>query len=407
MNVSVLKKIGIICIELALIGGLLLYISHKNGLGGVGAIVPSINKVVFDIPGNSQSASLVEKNNPFPSLQDEVLHVFHWEYKGIKYELNQKMYTSVFNYYASQPKTFSYTGQIKTNWEEDYYGMFLAHNPKDTLIAEIVTSLQNLGKRHNLNDDEIVDLTLAFVQAIKYDDAKAENILAKSAGENIMYPYETLFKQTGVCSDKSLLAIALLREMGYGTVVLAYEDDNHMAIGVQCPKDSSTYGSGYCYSETTSTGNKIGIIPSFDVTSNKTVGANELSSLDSNQSQQAKLKQLGQVTMYQKTTGREYFGILITKKIIAEMDALKKNITLLLPLLQDQKKNIIIKEKKLAELKKTLESYKNGQSIEKYNALVGEYNDFLKSYKKDVEKYNESVALYNKSITRYNTLIKQ
>jgi hypothetical protein len=286
--------------------------------------------------------------------------------------------------------------------------MFLTRAQNDESIAILAKDLQALGKKHRLSDDQIVDLTLAFVQTITYDDAKAKNILAQTGSETILYPYETLFEQAGVCSDKSLLATVLLREMGYGTAIFAYEQDNHMAIGIECPKDSSTYGSGYCYAETTSVGNKIGIIPTFDSTSNKTVGTDELVAIDSQQAQQAKLQQLGQVTIYQQTiSGKQYSEVIETKKIIAEIDSLKKSIETLLPQLQEQQKTIAKEEKKLAEMKKTLETYQNGQSVEKYNALVQEYNDYLEKYKKDVKKYNEKVALYNKTIQRYNTLIKQ
>ncbi|NTW27606.1 MAG: hypothetical protein HGA36_04735, partial [Candidatus Moranbacteria bacterium] len=234
-----------------------------------------------------------------------------------------------------------------------------------------------------------------------------ENILAQTGTETMLYPYETLFEQAGVCSDKSLLATALLRQLGYGTAIFAYEQDNHMAIGIACPKAASTYGSGYCYGETTSVGNKIGIVPTFDTTSNKAVGAEDLSVLDSSKTQQANLQPLGQVTIYQKTVGREYVGIIETNKIIAEISSLKKNIATLLPQLQQQKKNVASEEKKLAGMKKTLESYQNGESVEKYNALVSEYNDFLEKYKKDVKKYNEMAGLYNKAVQRYNVLIKQ
>ena len=405
MFINWLKKIGIVLIELAIIAGLLSYVYQKKGVQVPNQIVPALQKLV---PESIMQAAQEQQKSPFPELQNSVSRTFNWEYKGVKYSLTEKLYQSTYEYYKSQPKAFSYVGELKPNWQDEYYGMFLKGNTDDKSISQLASDLQLLGKKHNLNDDQIVDLTLAFVQAITYDDAKAKNILAKTGSETILYPYETLYEQAGVCSDKSLLATALLREMGYGVAIFAYEQDNHMAIGIQCPKDASTYGSGYCYAETTSVGNKIGIIPTFDSTSNKTIGANELSStLGSNQAQQAKLQQLGQVTIYQETSGKQYFGIIETKKIIAEIDNLKKNIETLLPQLQAQKKTIANEEKKLADMKNTLDEYQNGQNIEKYNALVSDYNNLLESYKKDVKKFNENAGLYNNSIQRYNTLIKQ
>ena len=399
-----LKKIGIVFIELAIIAGLLLFIGNKKGFQLPSQIIPALQEIALETKTQLEKENVI---NQFPELQNPVSREFNWEYKGVRYTLTEKLYQSVYEYYKAQPKSFSYIGEPEPDWEDGYYGMFLTRNENDKSVANLAAKLQDLGRQHKLTDDQIVDLTLAFVQAIKYDDAKAKNILAQTGSETILYPYETLCQQSGVCSDKSLLAVALLREMGYGAAIFAYEQDNHMAIGIACPKNLSTYDSGYCYAETTSVGNKIGIIPSFDSVSNKAVGVNELTALDSTQAQQAVLQQLTQVTIYQQTLGRQYSGIIETRKIIAEIDSLKKTIATILPELQTQKKTITKQENKLQDMKSQLESYQNGQSIEKYNELVKEYNNFLESYKKNVKKYNEKVALYNKATARYNILIKQ
>ena len=402
--VNFLKKIGIVFIELAVIGGLLLFIYDKKGFEDPRQAVLAIKDLAQEAVGEAKEE--IEKV-PFPAQEDPVSRVFNWEYRGVKYTLEQTLYQSVYAYYKSQPKSFSYVGELKADWEDEYYGMFLRLNENDKSISTLAADLQVLGKDKNLSDDQIVDLVLAFVQSIPYDDAKAKNILAKTGGETMLYPYETLFEQAGVCSDKSLLATVLLREMGYGTAIFAYEADNHMAIGIECPNDYSTYGSGYCYSETTSTGNKIGIIPSFDSVSNKAVDTSSLETLDSVQSQNAKLGQLGQVTIYQKTSGKLYSGIIQTQKIAKEIDGLKNEIEKLLPVIQSQKKSIKSQEKKLEDMRGDIEDYEKDGNIEKYNSTVKKYNDLLEEYKKDVKKYNNDVGLYNKAIQRYNVLIKQ
>lgn len=403
--INLLKKIGVICIELAVVAGLLLYVSEKKDLQSPEQFFSSVKDFTQEALGNSAEQIIPKK--PFPVPEGEVLKVYNWEYKGEKYSLTEKLYQSTYEYYRSQPKKFSYVGELKQNWEDEYYGMFLNSNEGDKSISVLSDDLRSLGKKHNLSDDQIVELTLAFVQSIPYDDAKAKNILAKTGNETMLYPYETLYEQAGVCSDKSLLSVAILRQMGYGTSLFAYEADNHMAIGIACPQNYSTYGSGYCYSETTSSGNKVGIIPSFDSESNKTISVDNFETLNSIQSQNAKLKQLGEVTIYQKTTGKEYLGIVQTQKILQEIDSLKKTIETLLPSIQSQKKSIKSQEEKLNELRNSIEQYQKDNNIEKYNSAVKKYNDFLESYKKDVKKYNNDVGLYNKAIQRYNVLIKQ
>lgn len=399
---NLLKKLLIIALELVLIAGALWYIAEKKGIKSIAEIGPSLERLAEESVEKINS----EPEVPFPELTQSKKRNFAWQYGGAKYELDETLHQSVYEYYQNQPKSFSYTGTLPNDWQEKYYGMFLQINPADKSIATLATDLQDLGKKHNLNDDQIVDLTLAFVQTIEYDDAKAENILAKVEGVEMLRPYETLFEQKGVCSDKSLLATALLRQMGYGVALFAYEQDNHMAIGIQCPKEYSTYGSGYCYAETTATGNKIGVVPELDSASNKTVTASELS-FDFGNEQQNNLKELGQVMVYQKTSGKEYRGIVQTQKNIKETENLKKSINVMKKELTAENKKIQDEETQLKKMQNELDELKNEQNVEKYNELVKKYNNYLEDYKKDVKKYNESVALYNKAIARYNILIKQ
>lgn len=391
-----LKKILIVTLELALIAGALWFVAEKRGIHSLGRFFPMAEK-------GFQQKSL----QPFPELQKPEERNFSWTYKSVKYQLSLTLYQSVYAYYQKEPKTYSYDGQLPTNWEDSYYGMFLQVNENDQTISQLAESLQTLGKKHNLSSDQLVELALAFVQSIEYDDAKAGNILGKSGDETMLYPYETLFEQKGVCSDKSLLAISILRKMGYGTAIFAYEEENHMAIGIKCPKSYSTYGSGYCYAETTSVGNKIGIIPQFDAQSKKTAEVAEIADFDQAQQQQASLQDLGQVTVYQLTDGKEYGGIVEIKKIENEIQQLKLTMKSLGAKLAQQKKNLSQELTELEKQKDTLEALQDIKNYEKYNALVEKYNVLVESYKKDVKNYNSDVALYNQAVGRYNLLIKQ
>jgi hypothetical protein len=57
--------------------------------------------------------------------------------------------------------------------------------------------------------------------------------------------------------------VKLLKEIGYGTALLLYDQVNHMAAGIQCPLETASYVSGntgYCYIETTAP-TRIGFKP--------------------------------------------------------------------------------------------------------------------------------------------------
>lgn len=243
-----LKKISIIVLELAVVAGLLWYISQKKGINNFAQIAPGIEQTV-------QSAK--QKFVPFPELSQPVVKKFAWEYKGKKYSLEKTLHQSVYDYYKSSPREYSYSGELPANWEEEYYAMFLKSDPADTTMAELANQIKELGKKNNLSDDQIVEFAIGFVQTIPYDDAKAANILQETGNEEMLYPYEVLWDQTGVCSDKSLLAYALLREMGYGVALFEFEQEKHMAAAVECPQNYSNYDSGFCFVETTSTGTKL------------------------------------------------------------------------------------------------------------------------------------------------------
>jgi len=79
------------------------------------------------------------------------------------------------------------------------------------------------------------------------------------------YPVETLVDGGGDCEDSSILAAALLSEMGYGTILIVLP--GHMALGIKGSDNifGAYYeynGDRYYYVETTSSGFGVGEIPS-------------------------------------------------------------------------------------------------------------------------------------------------
>jgi hypothetical protein len=390
---NIVKKFLVVVVELAVVASALWYIAQKKGYKSISQIVPA-----------AEQAMTGKNQTHFPELSGPVQKTYTWEYKGLEYSVSQTLYKSVYTYYAAQPKEYSYFGTAPTDWEKDYYAMFLKTNLGDTAISNLVNDIAVQGKKNKLADDQIAELALAFVQSIPYDDAKAKQILAGDKSVSMEYPYETLFSNSGVCSDKSFLATVLLRTLGYGTALFTYDQQNHMAIGIQCSNQYSTYGSGYCYAETTSTGNKIGVIPSLDPTSNKASAL--IAASDFNVQQQAATKQLGEVKIYDASTGKSYGAIAGTVTQQEEMDNLQKSIKSMSGDLATRKSSMTQDENSLKSMHGTLDSLKNSGDYEKYNALVEKYNNKLKTYQKEVTAYNDEVSLYNRNVKRYNGLLQ-
>ncbi|MDH7593874.1 MAG: AN1-type zinc finger domain-containing protein [Methanomicrobiales archaeon] len=74
--------------------------------------------------------------------------------------------------------------------------------------------------------------------------------------QNFYYPYETLYRNEGVCIDKSILLAYLLDRLGYDAVVFVFPaygsfDEGHAAVGVRCSERYDFMDSGYAFVETT------------------------------------------------------------------------------------------------------------------------------------------------------------
>lgn len=335
---------------------------------------------------------------------------YQWKYNGKSYELEETLYESYYNFYASSPKTYSYSeGELPQNWEEKYFQMFLDHPSEDKTLSEIAEKLKDLGIKNKLGDDQIVELVLSFVQNIPYDNIKAKRILFgnemdPSAAPD--YPYEVLYTKTGVCSDKSILAYSLLTELGYGASFFIYNEANHMAIGIKCPENYSNYDSGYCYAETTSLGNKIGLIPELDTINNVATSVKEIEYFDKNSSSSSNSKELGQVNIMNRTDGEEYQGIVKTIQTQKKINDLKTFLNKERSSLTSLKSELSESLNEIKDLKNKLDNLMKKKDYDTYNDLVPKYNKLVSGYKDDSENYNDRVNEYNEKVNEYNNLIK-
>ncbi|MDO9323886.1 MAG: transglutaminase-like domain-containing protein [Methanoregula sp.] len=90
------------------------------------------------------------------------------------------------------------------------------------------------------NPDDQARIAISLVQHLPY--------LQESPHR---YPYEVLYDSSGVCCEKSILLVALLRELGFKSSVMYFIPENHMAVGISCPEPYDFKGSGYCLVQTT------------------------------------------------------------------------------------------------------------------------------------------------------------
>ena len=119
------------------------------------------------------------------------------------------------------------------------YGSYVESAQEDNTIQELTQKIEEMGDELKLTDDETMDLATCFVQTIPYDAEKAKVILSDKAEDKVekaakreyldRFPYETLYDNKGICTDKVYLEMAILKEMGYGTAILTFDKEKHMA----------------------------------------------------------------------------------------------------------------------------------------------------------------------------------
>jgi len=174
---------------------------------------------------------------------------YTWEHDGRVWIVSQQYSAETYLYLQSLSHADPYT----------LYAKYVNDPLDDTVISDLVGQLQRMAVSAGLNVWEKLNLVLSFVQTLPY---------AEEEDEYPRYPLETLIEARGDCEDFAILTAALLEEMGFGAVLLAYLEEGHMAVGIRVlPPDTTNAvmyewnGDTYYYLETTSPGWQIGELP--------------------------------------------------------------------------------------------------------------------------------------------------
>ncbi len=179
------------------------------------------------------------------------------DYSGKKLSVDVQLYRNIDNYYRykEEKKTFLDNGDLSR---------FVYSHSGDQTLTTLAADIKKVGINNNLRDDQLVELATCFVQNIPYDKVRAEDAIKNGNVANFRaehFPYETLYNNTGICTDKTYLASAILKELGYGTGILVLPDAQHVALGISVPGSYGNFGSQYAYMEVTNTGYVPGLVP--------------------------------------------------------------------------------------------------------------------------------------------------
>jgi len=323
---------------------------------------------------------------------DESLVKFTWKYDGKSYYLNEIFSKNLYAQYSAMTRVLTYPeNEVPTNLRDSFYAMFLAPRNGDTTLDKIVGELNRIAQIDNITGNRLVEFMMAFVQYIPYDSSKL-------VGDNIPnYIYETLYRNSGVCSDKSFLAVALLRKMNYGAAILDYPDNKHSAAGVSCATDKSTSGTGYCFVETTNFF-PIGVVPN-TLASGQGESSTQFDNVFS-------ATHLGSMEIYQKTSAQTYSGIDQTIAKVEVIKRLTQSINSAKAELNTVSLELANDRADLDALQATMNNYASVGDMTNYNLLIPQYNEAVKNYNDKAADYQLKIDIYNANIREYNSLTK-
>lgn len=321
---------------------------------------------------------------------------YQFKYQNRAFNLSQDLSANWHDKYSSSPKVLSYSSATPPpNLRDAFYKIFLTTQAGDDSIKTLGAKLKSLAADNAWTGDQLVEFSLAFIQFIPYDHAKLSE--SDNRNTNPYYPYETLFLNRGVCSDKTFLAVALLRELGYGAAILDFPDSNHSAVGISCPLADSISGSGYCYGETTNYF-PIGVVPQ-NISSGQAVSQSSFSVSYS-------AANLGKVEIYQASSGLEYRGVTLTKSTVNAIQEKQLRLQEKQALINTTESEYRQKEAALVSLRAELDAYLTAGQTSAYNQLVPEYNRLVNEYNAGLAAYQEIVQSYNSQAAELNQAVR-
>jgi predicted transglutaminase-like cysteine proteinase len=174
---------------------------------------------------------------------------YKWESMGRVWTLTHAYAFEVYQKFRTMPRIGNYTD----------YAEYVRNPDDDAALASLVDEMESLCRFGGLDAWGELDLVISFVQSLRY---------VPEEGEYPRYPIETLVEGCGDCEDLAILAAAMLEEIGFDVVLLAFTTEMHMAVGIHVVLPESAgcqayewNGAKYYYVETTGTGWTLGRVP--------------------------------------------------------------------------------------------------------------------------------------------------
>ena len=143
---------------------------------------------------------------------DSIRRTYSWSYGGRTWSFTYDFPTSAYQFQKSLTRTLDHSA----------YDVYVTDPRDDNVLEAFVAKLEETAT--GLNVWERLNLVIALVQSIPY---------VGESCEYPRYPLEMLIDQNGDCEDAAILTAALVKQMGFEVVLLAFLEERHMAVGIR------------------------------------------------------------------------------------------------------------------------------------------------------------------------------
>jgi hypothetical protein len=169
---------------------------------------------------------------------------FKYVLNGEEGYINIPVYKGVADYLSNLER---YADSEENFTLADFKLKMINEDVQEAFLFQLFLKISNITS----NREDRVRIAISLVQNIPFGSSNKTMNLGRVPITYQRYPYEVLYDNQGICSEKSELLFFLLKQMGYGTASLYYYKENHEVVGIKCPISKSVLKSGYCFVETT------------------------------------------------------------------------------------------------------------------------------------------------------------
>jgi outer membrane murein-binding lipoprotein Lpp len=200
--------------------------------------------------------------------QSDALKKAQEEISQLENHLDAILDTDLTQYYQVTYPPYRYAWDLRVTLR-DYFGykekqratgLGAMATVNDATVKNLAGTINNSSLSNNLKQTDVINLVARFTQSLPHTD---QNV-STAYDSYPRYPLETLVDQGGDSQDTSILAATLLSLLDFDVVLLSFDSEKHVAVGVNIPAGGYSWeykGNRYYYLGTTGEYRKLGECP--------------------------------------------------------------------------------------------------------------------------------------------------